>query len=199
VRVLPMIRVLSVLLLAAAPAAGDGARPPAPDWQTDAACTWEWREGGGFGLWTERCALSTGLWEIVWDAAAGAFVQAVDGRPSGILVQPFAVADREALRHRLLEAGGLAPDAPCAFKAAALRPAPKTMAMYVLMPTMENAFAPTAEGDVPEPLCGPYGASTHGVRYLVEDLRWPGVAVFVEEGQERPMFDPMSLTRVTGG
>jgi hypothetical protein len=196
---MPMIRVLSVLLLAGLPAAAEEARPPVPDWRTDAACTWEWREGGGFGLWTERCALSTGLWEIVWDEAAGAFVQVVEGRPSGLLVQPFAVADRDALRLRLLEAGGLQGDAPCAFEPAAIRPGPKTMTTYVLMPTVENAFAPTAEGEVPEPLCGPYGASTHGVRYIVEDLRWPGLAVFVEEGQERPMFAPMSLTRVSGG
>jgi hypothetical protein len=196
---MPMIRVLSVLLLAATPAAADEARPPIPDWQTDAACTWDWREGGGFGLWTERCALSTGLWEIVWDEEAGAFMQVVEGEPFALLVQPFAVADRDALRLRLLDAGGLGPDAPCAFEPAAIRPGPKTMTTYVLMPTVENAFAPTAEGDVPDPLCGPYGASTHGVRYLVEDLRWPGVAVFVEEGQERPMFAPMSLTRVEGG
>jgi hypothetical protein len=194
------IRSLCLLAcLAAAPAlAAEEGRPPVPEWQTDAACTWEWREGGGFGLWTERCALSTGLWEILWDEDAGAFVQVVEGEAFGVLVQPFAMPDRDALRLRLLEAGGLGADAPCAFEAAALRPAPKTMTIQVLMPTVENAFAPTAEGDVPDPLCGPYGASTHGVRYFVEDLRWPGVAVFVEAGQERPMFEPMSLTRVGG-
>lgn len=185
---------------AAAPAlAEETPRPPVPDWQTDAACRWEWREGGGFGLWTESCRLSTGLWEILWDETAGAFVQTVAGEPAGIVVQPFAVADRDELRRRLLEAGGLGDDAPCAFEPAALRPGPRTMAMHVLMPTVENAFAPTAEGEVPDPLCGPYGASTHGVRYVVEDLRWPGVAVFVEEGQERPMFAPQSLTRRGGG
>jgi hypothetical protein len=196
-------RALAVLaFLAATPAlAEDPGRPPVPGWQTGASCAWEWREGGGFGLWTERCALSTGLWEIAWDEAAGAFVQLVGGAPGGLLVQPFAYdpADPEPLRLRLLAAGGLGADAPCAFEGAAIRPAPRTVAFLVLMPTVADAFAPTEEGDVPDPLCGPYGASTHGVRYLLTDLRWPGVAVFVEEGQERPMFDPASLTRVTGG
>jgi hypothetical protein len=32
------------------------------------------------------------------------------------------------------------------------------------------------------------------VRYFVTDLRWPDRAIFVEEGQERPLFDPSSIT-----
>ena len=197
------IRALAALALVAAGPAGaeEASRPPVPDWQSAAGCTWDWREGGGFGLWTERCQLSTGLWEIAWDAAAGGFVQLVDGAEAGLLVQPlpFEPGDPEALRLRLLAAGGLGADAPCALEGAAIRPAPRTMAFLVLTPTVPGAFAPTPEGDVPEPLCGPYGASTHGVRYLVTDLRWPGIAVFVEEGQERPMFEPASLTAVAGG
>jgi hypothetical protein len=201
----PFAPVLAGLfLLAASPSLADGGyRPPAPDWQTDAAaCAWEWREGGGIGLWTERCTFSTGLWEVVWSAAEGAFVQEADGEPMGIVAQPFEMAEAggfEPLRLRLLAAGGLGAEAPCAFEPAAIRPAPRTVAFHVLTPTVPGAFAPTATGDVPEPLCGPYGASTHGVRYFVTDLRMPGLAVFVEEGQERPMFDPASLTAVAGG
>lgn len=56
------------------------------------------------------------------------------------------------------------------------------------------AFAPTATGEVPDPVCGIYGASTHGVRYFITDLRWPDRAIFVDEGQERPLFDPTSIT-----
>jgi hypothetical protein len=193
-----------LLLFAASPSlANGGSRPPAPDWQTDAAaCAWEWREGGGIGLWTERCVFSTGLWEVVWNEAEGAFVQEADGEPMGIVVQPFELAEAggpEALRLRLLAAGGLGAEAPCALEPAAIRPAPRTVAFLVLTPTVPGALAPTATGDVPEPLCGPYGASTHGVRYLVTDLRMPGIAVFVEEGQERPMFDAASVTAVAGG
>jgi hypothetical protein len=174
-------------------------RPTMPDWQTDAACEWVWTEGGGLGLWAERCPLSTGLWEVAWSAEDGAFVQTIDGKPFSRLVKPFPLSEEaswEGLRAALVAAGDLEPDAPCAFEGAAIRPAPRTVGFVVLAPTAPDALSPTETGDVPDPVCGPYGVSTHGVRYFLTDLRIPGVAIFVEEGQERPMFAPMSLTAV---
>jgi hypothetical protein len=32
------------------------------------------------------------------------------------------------------------------------------------------------------------------VRYFIVDRRWPDRVIFVNEGQERPMFDPESIT-----
>jgi len=26
------------------------------------------------------------------------------------------------------------------------------------------------------------------------DLRWPGLAIFVDEGQEHPLFEPLGIT-----
>ncbi len=76
-----MIRVLSVLLLAGLPAvAEDALRPPVPDWQSYATCTWQWREGGGFGLWTERCEISTGDFAC-WRQAALAPMRLAPSRP----------------------------------------------------------------------------------------------------------------------
>lgn len=68
------------------------------------------------------------------------------------------------------------------------------MAFHVLAPIDPAALAPTLAGEVPDPVCGSYGASTHGVWYFITDLRWPDRAVLVEEGQERPLFDPASIT-----
>jgi hypothetical protein len=188
--------ILSTAVLAAPATAQD--RPTMPDWQTDAACEWVWTEGGGLGLWAERCPLS-GLWEVVWSEEAGAFVQLFDGAAFGRVVKPFPFSEDtgwEGLREILVAAGDLAADAPCAFEGAAIRPAPRTVGFVLLTPTAPDALAPTETGDVPDPVCGPYGVSTHGVRYFLTDLRIPGVAIFVEEGQERPMFDPTSLTAV---
>lgn len=52
----------------------------------------------------------------------------------------------------------------------------------------------TEQGEVPEPVCGAYGHSTHGVRYFITDLRWPELVIFVDEGQERPLFEPRSIS-----
>ena len=172
--------------------------PAMPDWQTDAnSCAWHWLEGGGIGLWAESCRFNGATWQVAWDQGLAAFVTRKDDSVMGLAVQSFPLASGAgiaALSETLVEAGSLDANAPCIWQAVALRPAPRTMAFHVLTPTDPTALSPTLSGDIPEPACGPYGASTHGVRYFVTDLRWPDRAVFVEEGQERPMFDPASIT-----
>jgi hypothetical protein len=197
-----MIRSIAVASVLAIIAPGMGlangaSLPPLPAWQTDAAtCSWQWREGGGIGLWAETCDLGGATWQVVWDDAQGAFVTRRDDVDMGIAVQGFALPPGtgiDALGETLIDAGALEAGAPCTWQAFAPRPAPRTMAFHVLAPSDPSALGPTAQGEVPDPLCGPYGASTHGVRYFITDLRWPERAIFVEEGQERPLFDPMSI------
>ena len=145
---------------------------------------------------------------MVWDGPLAAFVLRHEGRIQATVVQSWALplgqgtdASSPVSTHRLTraltralrEAGALAPQAPCHWQAIAPRPAPRTQAFRALVPRDPKALAPTALGEVPEPVCAPYGASTHGVRYFMFDRRWPGQAVFVDEGQERPMFDPASI------
>lgn len=186
---------LALAAMATAPAL---ARPPMPDWQTDAAaCSWHWHERGGLGLWAERCALRSGLWQIEWREGAGGFVETLDGNVMRLVVRPFTLPPGGGiggLPAVLVQAGFLAPDAPCHMTGAAIRPAPRTTMFHVLATLDANALAPAATGDVPDPVCGPLGVSTHGLRYFVTDLRWPGLAIFIDTGQERPIFEPASLT-----
>jgi len=198
-----MIRTIltALVLVLSAPMPGKAnttARPPMPDWQTyPATCAWHWREGGGIGLWTETCVFQGATWQVDWDADRVAFVTRSGEAVMGIAVKPFTLPPGSgiaALSAVLVAAGHLDPEAPCAWQHMALRPAPRTSAFHVLGPTDPKALAPTAEGEIPDPLCGPYGVSTHGVKYFVTDLRWPDRAIFVEEGQERPLFDPTSIT-----
>ena len=192
---LPML--VLTLLVSACGTRDHFARPSMPNWQTDAAtCEWHWREGGGIGLWAESCVLNGATWQVIWDADRAAFANRRDGALMGIAVQGFALppgAGIAALNETLIAAGQLEPDAACAWRAIALRAFPRTMTLHSLAPIDSAAFAPTANGEVPNPICGPYGASTHGARYFITDLRWPNVAIFVEEGQERPLFDPRSI------
>lgn len=172
--------------------------PAMPEWRTDAKnCSWHWREGDGIGLWAETCRFNGATWEVVWDEELAAFVTKNDEIIMGIAVQAFTLsggASIAMLSETLVEAGSLDANHVCIWQSIALRPAPRTIAFDVLTPKDKAALSPTASGDIPDPGCGPYGASTHGVRYFMTDLRWPDRAVFVDEGQERPMFDPSSIT-----
>ena len=47
---------------------------------------------------------------------------------------------------------------------------------------------------MPEPPCGEYGWSTHGVRYFFTDTRFPDRAVYVNTGQDGTMFDDTTIT-----
>ena len=190
-----------VWIAAAMPGAGlanGSSLPPLPDWQTDAAsCTWQWHQGGGIGIWAESCDFNGSIWQVVWDEDRAAFVMRNDDADMGIAVQNFALPEGDSiatLKQVLIAAGDLDADADCTWQAIALRPAPGSMTFHMLTPDDPAALAPTATGDVPEPVCGPYGTSTHGIRYFITDLRWPGRAIFVEKGQERPLFDPASIT-----
>lgn len=195
----PWLAGLACLAACSATLVEDRGRPPRPDWRTDAGrCSWHWREGGGLGLWAETCALSTGLWQVVWDAGRSAFVQQHEGKAVGTVVQPWPLPEGAGVRELtpvLVREGHLEADADCLWKPLPMRPAPRTTAFFVLAPASPQALGPTAQGEVPEPVCGAFGASTHGVRYFIVDLRWPDLAIFVDEGQERPMFDPASIAR----
>jgi hypothetical protein len=173
-------------------------QPPKPQWQTDKQqCSWHWIEGGNLGLWAETCNLSTGQWTVGWSSTENAFVLKRDKDIQRIVIQRWEISPEKgihSLSRELIKRGYLGPDAPCVWKRVAMRAAPRTMAFFVFAPAASDALSPTTSGEVPDPLCGPYGASTHGVRYFITDTRWPGQALFVEEGQERPMFDPVSIT-----
>ncbi len=189
-----------IVLTVPAAALADTTRPPMPGWHSDLeACVWHWREGGGIGLWAEICVFNGTVWQVRWDDERAAFVTRSGDGVMGVAVQGFTLppgAGIAALSNTLIAADHLEAEAACAWQAIALRPAPPTMTFYVLTPTDPETLAPSAVGEVPDPVCGAYGVSTHGVRYFITDLRWPDHAIFVDEGQERPLFDPSSITRL---
>lgn len=190
---------LAALCTAVLPAvAGD--RPPMPTGSSvPGSCTWEWKTGGGIGIWAERCDLRTGVWEPRFDASLPGFVLTIDGEPEGTILQVFdkpAEADISAILPTLREKGYIPDDDDCVFESAAIRPAPRTVAFYEIRPVGKRleAFDATPEDEVPEPPCGEYGWSTHGVRYFLTDTRFPDRVVYVNTGQDGTMFDDATIT-----
>ncbi len=172
-------------------------RPPEPSWATDARlCAWRWVEGGGIGFWAETCALGPGVWDIAWDAETGAFWERLDGAPQTRVVETWPLDPNREIGQLIavLQAAGAPPQASdCLFRPADVAEEPATVARYRLTPAGGWPLVAPAGSAVPDDPCGPYGVSAGAVRYFVIDPRWPNRAVFVDAGQERPMFAPGSI------
>ena len=76
-----------------------------------------------------------------------------------------------------------------------IRPAPRTIAFYDIRPEGERLkdFEWAPKDQVPDPPCGEYGWSTHGIRYFISDLRQPELILYVNEGQDGTMIEPGSI------
>lgn len=73
--------------------------------------------------------------------------------------------------------------------------APRTIAFFQVQPVGERLqrLKATPRDEVPDPPCGDYGWSTHGVRYFLTDLRAPQWLVYVNEGQDGTLVNPRTL------
>jgi hypothetical protein len=176
------------------------AAPPQPTTSTDPdRCRWEWKTGSGLGVWAERCELDTGVWEIRGDPGLPGFVLTIDGIDDVAVLQDFRTppgADISAILPELRQRGYIPDDGECVFKPADIGPAAKTVAFFDIRPTGSRAaaFEATPEDEVPDPPCGDYGWSTHGVRYFMTDSRFPDRVVYINTGQDGLMFDPATVT-----
>lgn len=191
---------LAVALIAATALPAYAQQPPQPTGGTDPAnCTWEWKSGGGIGVWAERCKLPTGLFELAFRPDLPGFVLTIDGKDETTVLQVFdkpADSPVSAILPKLRERGYIPNDLDCVFAPAAIRPAPRTLAFFEIVATGKRkaAFDATPKDEVPEPPCGEFGWSTHGVRYFLTDIARPDKVVYVNTGQDGMMFDPVTVT-----
>jgi len=191
---------LLALCAVALPLAAAHAQPSMPTESTvPDQCQWLWKSGAGVGIWAERCDLDTGLWEPRFEPALPGFVLTIDGKDEGTILQVFdkpADAEISAILPTLRAKGYIPNDDECVFEPAEIRAAPRTIAFFEIKPTGSRleAFEATPEDEVPEPPCGDYGWSTHGVRYFFTDTRFPERVIYVDIGQDGTMFDATSIT-----
>lgn len=187
---------LGLALMAPAHAAE---RPNMPSATIDPACTWEWLEGEGIATWAQDCKLKTGHWHLRWEKEMAGFSLWVDDQRSAIVLQRFALpagAEISALLPELRKRALIADSDECVFQPAAIGAAPRTIAQFEIRPVGERlkAFEATPDDEVPEPPCGDYAWSTHGVRYFQTDLRFPGAVTYLDLGQDGTLFDPATVT-----
>lgn len=198
----------------AAPAALAGEIPPMPSQTIDPACTWRWMEGKGadgpkISMWAQDCKLSTGHWHLRFEHEYPGFSLWVDDQRQGMVLQAFRLpapavgeavgngggAGIAALLPELRKRSLIADKDDCVFQPAAIGRQPRTVAQFEIRPTGETlkAFEATPNDEVPEPPCGDYAWSTHGVRYFQTDLRVPGAVLYLDLGQDGTLFAPETV------
>jgi hypothetical protein len=174
-------------------------RPAMPTHSTDKyGCEWQWLRGGGIGFWAENCKLATGNWHVDWESALPGFALWHDDDRVATVLQIFRKPPDASIDAVLpeLKSRHYVPDvADCQFKPVNIRPAPQTIAFYDIRPEGERLkdFEWAPKDQVPDPPCGEYGWSTHGIRYFISDLRQPELILYVNEGQDGTMIEPGSI------
>ena len=63
-------------------------------------CQWQWKEGGGIGVWAERCALETGVWELKFREDLPGFVLTKADKLSPTALAEIVEATRKAIAKR---------------------------------------------------------------------------------------------------
>jgi len=191
---IPLAVLLATLAASLPPARAD----EPPPGRTDPSCQWQWLKGDGLALWAESCPFDTGHWHVRFAPEGPGFMLYVNDEPQRLVLQRFAVPAGEPLATllpTLRQRGLIADSEDCVFQPAALRPTPRTIQQFEIRPTGETLkrFEATPSDEVPEPPCGDYGWSTHGVRYFQTDLRHPGTVIYIDLGQDGTFIAPETL------
>lgn len=172
--------------------------PPSPMAAASEPCVAEQFQVGNLTVGGRSCRYATGRWHLrveptlpglaLWrdDTRVDTVLQLFPRRPG----EPVSVI-LPALRAQ----GAIPDDGECILVPAPMGPAPRTVTYYQVRPIGERLrrLEATPKDEIPDPPCGEYGASTHGVRYFIDDLREPRWVVYANEGQDGTLVDPRSI------
>lgn len=153
----------------------------------------------GLRLQAQDCRWRTGHWRVLAEPALPGLALWRDGDRQATVLQVFAKAADAPVTAILpaLRAGGHIPDDPdCQpVPVSPAQAAPPTQTRYEIRPfgARLRAFQATPADQIPDPPCGAYGWSTHGVRYLLLDQRRPDRVLYLDEGQDGTLIQPATL------
>ncbi len=174
--------------------------PAQPFFQTDPQnCKWNWKTGKGIGLWAEDCTFDSGKFVISYDAANGSFALASGGKDTYAVVRQFHKKPEDAPDALLADfkAQGLVPkDDECRFEASDVVKNFGPWQIFEIKPTgkRKESFEATPADEIPEPPCGTLGQAVDYVAYFMIDAGHPDRVIYVDLGQDTPMFDPTTIT-----
>lgn len=191
------------LTIACQPPKGNGSSTPAPTEKTSEKAPqrapyegFEWRKvtGGGLTFWAQHSKNIT----VLADAEGAVMVRNNDARPHRLMqwIKMEGAGPDALLKALARQPGWDARQTACLEKTDAGRPG---VERYVLKPDGEYAKRiQDSMSHYPIPItCSGWGVGNSGMRYFELFDSAPGKALFVEIGQDAPLFDESSITATT--
>lgn len=163
----------------------------------DPSCERQTLSAGPLRIDAWSCALPTGRWHVRAEPALPGFALWIDDTRRETVVHALPRAAGAPLSSVVpgLARAGLVPADDCVFVRTREQAAPRGARVYELRPAGARlaALRRTPRDEVPEPPCGEYGWSTHGVRGFVVDRAQARWVVYVNLGQDGTLIDPATL------
>lgn len=152
---------------------------------------WEIVRGAGLKFWSQSNAST----RILPDSSIpGAVLESANGKRRTVM-RIFHLPDRkiENIVHILREKGEWNDSVSCAFRQ--IESPRKGVARYVMVPAGEEAeiIEKEKENEAITSTCCGWGIGNSGMRYFEIHASHPDKAIFIEIGQEMPLFDPESI------
>jgi len=164
----------------------------------ESPCRTEILRAQGLQVQAQDCRYGTGHWRVRADDALPGFALWRDDERVATVIHVLRKPAAAPLSSVLpsLAALGLIPPDDCVFASADLRiPAAPGRQHHDIRPQARRLaqLLATPADQVPDPPCGDYGASTHGVRYFITDDRHPTWVLYVNLGQDGTQIDPSTV------
>ncbi len=166
---------------------------------TEGQCARRLLQVDGVSVATQACRYSTGLWRVEVDPALPGLALWRDAERVTTVLQVFrkpADAPIDVILPQLVAQGRVPDVEDCRFVAVSMRAAARSIAFHQVRPVGKRLAAIEARirDEVPEPACGDYGWSTHGVRYFMTDTLRPDRVLYIDEGQDGTLIDAAGIT-----
>ena len=183
-----------------------------PSREAESGCRWEQKTGAGLRIMTQTCDYGFRRVQIIPNETLPVFTEQFQDQDKngkygkwenvGNVIEVFSLKvgqNIESLLPKLTTKQNDFPEgATCDFEKSDTYNIPGK-SRYVLTPTgaTKKAYELSSADEVPTPPCGKYGIDADAESYFEVQDKHPNVALFVNIGQDTPMFDETQI-EITG-